>query len=130
LLFEALDFLYVPSADVAAEVAYFTDVLGAELVFAIEAMGTRVAMVRTARDGPGVILAGHLHGDRPVLVHRVADLEAAAAELERRGWAVAARFDIPHGPCCALTAPAGHRIAMYELTRPEVPERFAGRRDF
>jgi len=130
VLFEALDFLYVPSADVAAEVAYFTDVLGAELVFAIEAMGTRVAMVRTAPDGPGVILAGHLHGDRPVLVHRVAGLEAAAAELERRGWATAARFEIPHGPCCALTAPGGHRIAMYELTRPEVPERFAGRRDF
>jgi glyoxalase/bleomycin resistance protein/dioxygenase superfamily protein len=130
VLFEALDFLYVPSADVAAEVAYFTDVLGAELVFAIEAMGTRVAMVRTAADSPGVILAGHLHGERPVLVHRVADLAAAAAELDRRGWAVAGRFDIPHGPCCALTAPGGHRIAMYELTRPEVPERFAGRRDF
>jgi hypothetical protein len=26
--------------------------------------------------------------------------------------------------------PGGHRIAIYELTRPEVPRRFAGRRDF
>jgi catechol 2,3-dioxygenase-like lactoylglutathione lyase family enzyme len=121
----------MPSADVAREVAYFTDVLGAELVFAIEAMGTRVAMVRTASGaGPDLIFAGHLDGERPVLVHRVADLERAIAELAERGLAPAARFEIPHGPCCALTAPGGHRLALYELTRPEVPERFAGRRDF
>jgi hypothetical protein len=130
-LFEALDFLYMPSADVAAEVAYFTDVLGGELVFAIEAMGTRVAMVRlTPGGGPDLILAGHLDGDRPVLVHRVADLAATTAELEASGCTVNERFDIPHGPCCAFTAPGGHRIALYELTRPEVPARFAGRRDF
>jgi hypothetical protein len=129
-VFEALDLLYMPSADVASEVAYFTDVLGAELVFAIEAMGTRVAMVRTAPDGPGLIFAGHLRGERPVLMHRVADLDATTSELERRGWAAEARFEIPHGPCCAFAAPGGHRVALYELTRPEVPERFAGRRDF
>jgi hypothetical protein len=120
----------MPSADVAAEVAYFTDVLGAELVFAIEAMGTRVAMVRTAPDAPALIFAGHLDGERPVLVHQVADLAATSSELERRGWARAARFEIPHGPCCAFTAPGGHRMALYQLTRPEVAERLAGRRDF
>jgi hypothetical protein len=75
----------MPSADVAAEVAYFTDVLRGELLFAIEAMGTRVAMVRPTPGG---------------------------------------------GPCCAFTAPGGHRIAAYELTRPQVRARFAGRRDF
>jgi hypothetical protein len=100
-------------------------------VFAIEAMGTRVAMVRLpGHDAPAVILAGHLEGERAVLVYRVADLDAAMAELEGRGWARAPRFEIPHGPCCAFTAPGGHRLAIYELTRPEVPERFAGRRDF
>jgi hypothetical protein len=120
----------MPSADPAADVAYFTEVLGGELVFAIQAMGTRVAMVRLAPGAPDLIFAGHLDGERPVLVHRVADLEAAMAELEGRGWAPAERFEIPHGPCCAFTAPGGHRLALYELTRPEVPERFAGRRDF
>jgi hypothetical protein len=121
----------MPSADVAAEVAYFTDVLGGELLFAIEAMGTRVAMVRlTPGGGPDLIFAGHLDGERPVLVHRVADLAATTAALEARGCTVSERFDIPHGPCCAFTAPGGHRIAAYELTRPEVPARFAGRRDF
>ena len=104
--------------------------LGGELVFAIEAMGTRVAMVRLAAAGPQVLLAGHLEGERPVLVYRVADLDAAIAELQERGWEPAARFGIPHGPCCAFTAPGGHRIAIYELTRPEVAEHLAGRRDF
>jgi hypothetical protein len=129
-VFERLDFLYMPSGDVAAEVAYFTGVLGAELVFAIEAMGTRVAMVRLAAGPPDVLLAGHLEGERPVLVYRVADLDRAMDELERRGWEREAPFGIPHGPCCAFTAPGGHRLAIYELTRPEVAEHFAGRRDF
>ena len=129
-MFERLDFLYMPSRDVAADVAYFTGVLGGELVFAIEAMGTRVAMVRLADGPPDVLLAGHLHGERPVLVYRVADLDAAVAELTARGWEPAPRFGIPHGPICSFTAPGGHRLAIYELTRPHAAEHFAGRRDF
>jgi hypothetical protein len=105
-------------------------VLGAELAFAIEAMGTRVAMVRLASGPPDVLLAGHLEGERPVLVYRVADLDAAVAELRGRGWEDAPRFGIPHGPIVAFTAPGGHRLAIYELTRPEAAAHFAGRRDF
>jgi hypothetical protein len=40
-MFQQLDYLYVPSRDVAADVAYFTDVLGARLIFAIEGAGRR-----------------------------------------------------------------------------------------
>jgi hypothetical protein len=39
LPFEQLDFLYVPSGDVAADCDHFTDGLGARLVFRIEAFG-------------------------------------------------------------------------------------------
>jgi hypothetical protein len=35
---------------------------------------------------PALLLAGHLEGDQPVLVYRVADLELAIVELEERGW--------------------------------------------
>jgi hypothetical protein len=31
---------------------------------------------------------------------------------------------------CAFHTPGGHRVAIYELTRPGVAERLAGRRDF
>ena len=47
--FEQLDFLYMPSRDVAADLTYFTNVLGGRVVFAIEAMGTRVAAIELVR---------------------------------------------------------------------------------
>lgn len=129
-MFEALDFVYLPSRDVAADLAHFTGGLGAELVFAIEAFGTRVAMVRASPEPPALLLAGHLAGDQPVLVHRVAELEQAIRELERRGVVLGARFGIPHGPGVEVLSPGPQRLALYELTRPDAPERLAGRRDF
>ena len=63
-LLEQLDFVYMPSSDPAADAAYFTDVLGGRLVFAIDGMGTRVAMVELTA-GPPDTLAGHLSGQRP-----------------------------------------------------------------
>jgi hypothetical protein len=128
-VFEQLDFVYMPSTDVAGDVAHFVDGLGAAAVFTIEAFGTRVAMVRLG-GGPDVVLAGHLPGERPILVYRVADLDGATAELRGRGFDPGPRLGIPHGPCHSFTTPGGHRLAIYELTRPEVADRLAGRRDF
>jgi hypothetical protein len=130
IVFDQLDFVYLPSRDVAADVAHFTDGLGGELVFAIEAFGTRVAMVRMSPDSPALLLAGHLKGDQPVLVHRVADLQTATAELAARGIEVSAEFGIPHGPVVELAMPGPQRVALYELTRPEAPAKLTGRRDF
>jgi hypothetical protein len=124
--FEALDFLYMPSRDPAAELAHFETALGAEVVFAIEAFDTRVAMLHLG-EGPALLLAGHLEGDRPVLLYRVADLDAAVEQLEGN---VGTRFEIPFGPGCEVTLPGGHRLAVYQRTRPEMAERLAGRRDF
>jgi hypothetical protein len=129
-VFEALDFVYLPSRDVAAVLEHFTDGLGAEPVFAIEAFGTRVAMLRLTAQPPALLRAGHLEGDQPVLVHRVADLDRALADLQRRGVQVGARFEIPHGPGAELAIPGPQRIAVYQLTRPHAPERLGGRRDF
>ena len=129
-LLERLDFIYHPSRDVAADVEWFTGVLGANLVFAIDGMGTRVAMLELGASPPHLLLAGHLHGETPVLVYRVADIEDAMRDLETRGWTRESTFEIPHGPICSFTAPGGQRVAIYELTRPEVGASFAGRRDF
>jgi hypothetical protein len=128
--FERLDYVYLPSRDVAADVAHFTEGLGGELVFAIEAFATQVAMVRLSPDPPALLLAGHLEGDRPVLVHRVADLEHALSELKKRGVTVAARFEIPPGPGAELRCPGPQRLALYQLTRAERAASLAGRRDF
>jgi hypothetical protein len=127
---EQLDFVYMPSNDVAADLTYFTDVLGGRLMFAVEAMGTRVAMIELSPEPPHILLADHLEGDRPVLVYRVGDLDRALDELESRGWERQRTFEIPHGPCSSFQAPGGQRIALYQRVRPEVAEHFAGRRDF
>jgi hypothetical protein len=93
-------------------------------------MGTRVAMVELTSDPPAILLAEHLEGDRPVLVYRVADLDATARELRGRGWEEGHSLEIPQGPVRSFTAPGSHRLAIYELTRPGVPASFEGRRDF
>lgn len=130
LPFERLDFVYMPSTDVAAEAEHFAGVLGGRVVFTIEAFGSRVAMIRLSEEPPDLLLADHLEGERPILVYRVADLDAAIAALETRGWDTQPRFGIPHGPCCAFRTPEGHRLAIYELTRPQASAHLAGRRDF
>jgi hypothetical protein len=130
LSFDQLDFLYMPSRDVAADLAFYTGTLDAEIVFAIEAFGTRVAQIKLTEGGPRLLLAEHLEGEAPVLVYRVPDLEAAVAELERRGLDSGERFGFPHGPCVEFRAPGGQRLAVYQLTRPEADARLAGRRDF
>jgi hypothetical protein len=129
-MFGCLEFVYLPSRDVAGDVEHFTAGLGGELVFAIEAFGTRVAMVRLHADAPAVLLAGHLQGEQPVFVYRVEDLEQAVRELAGRDVEVGARFEIPHGPGVELINPGPQRIALYELTRPTASERLSGRRDF
>src|SRR3954468_16901543 len=79
VVIEALDILYVPSRDVAADVAYYRDVLGGRVVWAIEAMGTRVAEVALAGAGPRLVLAEHLAAGESVVLHRIDDLDAALA---------------------------------------------------
>jgi hypothetical protein len=128
--FEQLDFIYTPSRDVKAESDHMVEALGAELAWRIEAFGARVALLRLAPTAPAIVLADHLDGEQPILVYRVPDLEQARADLERRGFEPGPAFGIPHGPCCDFRTEGGHRVALYELTRPEVGERFEGRRDF
>ena len=129
-MFDSLDFVYMPSRDAAADLEHHAARLGAEPVFAIERFGTRVAMLRLSPDGPALLLAEHLEGERPILIFRVADLEAAIAELEGRGTELGARFEMPYGHGIELLSPGPQRFAIYELTRPERGESIAGRRDF
>lgn len=128
--FERLDYLYTPSRDVQADMRFFVDVLGGRLGFAVEGMGTRVAMVVLASGPPHLLLADHLDGDRPVLVYRVRDLRKATAELKKRGLKKHHEVELPMGPASSFVTKGGHRIALYELSRPGVLEHFMGRQDF
>jgi hypothetical protein len=127
---EALDVLYMPSRDIEADLAFYRDVLGARVIYAIEAMGTRVAEVAVSPQGPRLVFADHLAGDAPILLHRVSDLDGTLAQLGSRGLRLERRLELPLGPCATFRSPGGQRLGLYQLTRPEVDERFAGRADF
>ena len=130
MAFESLDFVYHPSRDVKRDLAYFTDVLGGRLRFAVGGMGARVAAIELAPPPPLLLLADHVEGETPILVYRVQSLREAMANLATQGWEREATFEIPHGPICSFHAPGGQRIALYELTRPGAAATFEGRRDF
>jgi hypothetical protein len=93
-------------------------------------MGTKVAAVELTDGPPLVLLTDHVDGERPILVYRVDDLGRRLEELSARGWEREGTFEIPHGPCSSFRTPGGHRIALYQLVRPEVADHFAGRFDF
>jgi hypothetical protein len=125
-----LDFLYIPSRDVSSDTTYFSEVIGGRVVFAIDSMGTRVAAVELGTGSPLLLFADHLDGEAPVLVYRVDDHREALAALEARGWKRESTFEIPFGPCSSFHTPGGHRVAVYQATRPEAMSHFEGRRDF
>jgi hypothetical protein len=128
--FQQLEYLYTPSRDVARDAQLFVDSLGAKLAFAIEGMGARVAMVQLTDGPPHILLTDHLEGERPIFIYRVDDLGKATAALRKRGLKNEGKVEIPVGPCISFTTASGHRIAVYEASRPGVLEHFLGRRDF
>jgi hypothetical protein len=114
--FEQLDFLYIPSVDVAADARYFSEVLGGHVIFAIDDGGTRAAMLEMSAGPPRLIFTDHLEGERAIMIYRVANLRTALKDLAARGWNPEGTFEIPQGPCCSFASPAGHRVALYEMT--------------
>jgi len=128
-MFLSLDFVYVPTADVDATADHYVRSFGAELVWKVRGMATVVACLRVVEDGPSVLLSGHLRGENPILVWRVADYSAAVAELRAAGVPDIDELEIPHGPCASFVAPGGQRMAVYELVRREADAHFEGRID-
>ena len=92
-------------------------------------MGTTVACLHISNLGPSILLSGHLEGQTPILIYRVADYSSAVAQLRAQGTDDLHEIEIPHGPCASFSAPGGQRLAVYQLTRPHVDQHFAGRHD-
>jgi hypothetical protein len=128
-VFLSLDFVYVPTADVDSTAVHYVEVLGGRLEWKVRGMGTVVACVRLAEEGPAVLLAGHLEGQTPILVYRVVDYASTVAALRGQGVGDIDELEIPHGPCASFRARGGQRFAVYQLVRPHADAHFAGRID-
>ena len=62
---EQLDFVYLPSADVAADLRYFTEVLGPGRSSPWKAWAREWPWWSSPTGPPRLLLAGHLEGERP-----------------------------------------------------------------
>ena len=128
-MFLSLDYVYVPTADVAAAAERYVEAFGARMVWRVRGLGTVVACLRVTEDGPAILLSGHLEGENPVLVYRVENYRSSVDALRVAGIEPITELEIPHGPCASFRAPGGQRFAVYELVRPHAVDYFDGRFD-
>ncbi len=129
MMFESLDFLYVPAPNIEESIKYYTKVLYGELLWKIHAYGVWVACIRLYEKEPYILLADHIEKKDLKLIYRVNNLEKAAYELRSRGWREEKSLEIPNGPCLTFRDPADNHIVIYENRRPHVMEEFKGRFD-
>jgi catechol 2,3-dioxygenase-like lactoylglutathione lyase family enzyme len=130
MMFESLDFLYVPAPDIESSIRFYTEVLGGQLLWKIHAFGVWVACIKLSKnERPYVLLADHIKKKDIMLIYRVANLELTATKLRSKGWKEENRIEIPPGPCCVFRDPAGNGLVIYENVRPYIMQEFRGRID-
>jgi hypothetical protein len=113
-----LAYVYVGAPDVRTTAAFWMRDLGAELVWAFDRFGARVAALRVG-DGPLLLLADHRPAGECRLLYSVDDLAGAVRGLRAAGAAQLQEVGVPPGPCVILDDPAGNPIGLIEETRPE-----------
>ena len=130
MMFESLDFLYVPAPEIESSIRYYTEVLGSQLLWKIHAFGVWVACIKLSEnERPYVLLADHINKKDVMLIYRVENLELTARKLRSKGWKEENRIEIPPGPCYVFRDPADNALVIYENARPYVMQEFAGRID-
>jgi hypothetical protein len=112
-------YLYVGSADVRRDLAYWNEALGADLVWRFQAFGADVAAVRLRADGPLVLLADHRPVPSCLPIFAVDNIETMATWLRETGWGpTTTRVEVPDGPCLVLQDPSGNEIGVLQQVRP------------
>jgi catechol 2,3-dioxygenase-like lactoylglutathione lyase family enzyme len=113
-----LVYLYCGSADVEADLSFYRDSLGGELVWRFQAFNADVAAVRLG-DGPLVLLADHRPAPSVMPIFAVTELVAAEAALKAAGYAgTKTQVEVPDGPALVLRDPSGNEVALLHRVRP------------
>ena len=113
-----LVYLYMGSADVAADLEFYTSTLGGEVVWRVTSGDHTNAAVRLG-EGPLVVLADHREARTVRHIWAVDDIDATVARLKSAGWAGAdAPLELPDGPCLLLADPSGNELGLLHETRP------------
>ncbi|CAN5640832.1 hypothetical protein BH20ACT2_BH20ACT2_14700 [soil metagenome] len=114
-----LAYLYLGTTDVAADLAWYNEVLGAELLWRFSAYGADVAGLNIG-PGPTVVLADHRPAPSCLPIWEVAELESVVEWLQATGWSHCAdRVELPDGPCLVLTDHSGNQLGLLRRDRPD-----------
>jgi hypothetical protein len=117
-----LIYLYVGSADVEADLPFYLDSLGGEVVWRVESGGVEVAAVRLG-DGPLVLLADHRPAGSSIQIWAVDDLDGEIERLRAAGWTGPLHtVEVPDGPCLVLSDASGNEVGLLEQVRPNLME--------
>lgn len=118
--FGPLTYLYVGSKDFPHDLAFYRDVLGAELVWNFNAFGANVAAFNLGA-GPLVLIADHRRAPSVLCIYAVPDLKAAMRNLEKRGWKRSTGpVEVPDGPCVVFQDPSENEYGLLQPDRPNV----------
>jgi hypothetical protein len=117
--FGELAYLYIGTDDLAADLAFYDEAMGGDLVWRFQAFGADVAAVRIGT-GPLVVLADHRPAPSVLPIWAVRSIEACAEWLSATGWGeVTTRVSVPDGPCLVLRDRSGNELALLQRDRPD-----------
>lgn len=128
-LFRRLVYVYIGTADYAADYRFYKEVLGAGLLWAFENFGAKVAAFNLCGE-PYLLIADHVPAPSKRLIYEVENIHTAAEALTARGWQAEGKlFEVPDGPCLNFQDKSGNQYAILQLTRPFVLEKEFKRND-
>jgi hypothetical protein len=116
-----LVYLYIGSSDVTADLAWYDEAMGGDLLWRFNAFGADVAAVRIGvGTGPLVLLADHRPVPSCLPIWSVRSLSASVEWLQATGWwETATAVGVPDGPCVVLRDPSGNELALLQQDRPD-----------
>ncbi len=77
MVFESLDFLYVPAPNIQESISYYINILGGKLLWKIHAYGVWVACIKLSNKEPYILLADHIEKKDVILIYQVNSLGRA-----------------------------------------------------
>lgn len=122
-LFSKIAFLYVGSSEFEADLHFYRDTLGAQLVWGFDRFGAKVAAFNLG-DGPLLLIADHLDSPSTMPILEVDDLEQAISTLRQRDWQYErGPIEMPNGPCYIFRDPSENRYGIFQDVRPLAMEK-------
>lgn len=123
LPFKNLEYLYVGCHDFDKDVRFYRDTIKAELLWAFNKFGSKVAAFKMAY-GPVILLADHKKAPSIEPIFSVENLEAVVKSLKEKGVTkLEGPIDTPNGRAYSFKDPGGNQFSILQNENPEAMER-------